>query len=135
MSRSLIEEISRGRRAITLARQRGLDTTVWEESLANLERRTLLAWAAQLAEQDVVLTSTVSYVEAPMRTITTERVSWYATHYLRTIAHARLQQQTGGWRPWTPEWWREREEEALGALAALRVALGERMRAEENRDE
>ena len=83
----------------------------------------LLPWASELAEQDLVLPERVSFVEAPKRTVTTERVSWYAVHYLKTISCARIQQQTGGWGLWTPEWWREREQEALGSLAALRKAL------------
>ena len=83
----------------------------------------LLAWAGGLAEQELCLPDPVTYAEAPMRTVTTARVSWYATEYLRTVTSARIHQQTGGWGLFTPEWWRQREREALGALEALRAAL------------
>ena len=36
---------------------------------------TLLAWASQLAEQDEVLSEPVTYVEAPLRPVSTKRVS------------------------------------------------------------
>jgi len=90
----------------------------------------LLAWGSELAEQKLVLPERVSYVEAPLRTITTERVSWYAALYLKTISYARLNQRTGGWGRFTPEWWKEQEHQALGALAALREALEKRESAE-----
>ena len=107
------------------------------EILAHLGRQTkappddsdtarLLAWASEFSEQELVLASPVSYVEAPRRTVTTGRVSSYAAHYLRTMLLARLHQRTGGWGHWTPEWWREREADALSALAALREAVQER---------
>ena len=83
----------------------------------------LLAWASELGEQNLVLPARVTYVEAPLRTITTERVSWYATLHLRTISHARLNQRNGGWGQFTPKWWKEQEEQALGALIALREAI------------
>ena len=88
-----------------------------------IEVTRLLAWAAEMAEQDRVLPDPVSYVEAELRIVTTARVSWYAAHYLTTISYARLQQQNGGWGRCTPEWWREREQEALKALRNLREAL------------
>ena len=96
-----------------------------EEKRQEMDPQTshLLAWASELAEQALVLPEPVTYVEAPKRTVSTTRVSWYAAHYLRTVSYARLQQEIGGWGHWTPEWWREREEEALGALAVLREAL------------
>jgi hypothetical protein len=86
----------------------------------------LLAWASELAERDVVLPEPVSYVEVPLRTVSTRRVSWYVAHYLKTISAARLYQENPElcWRPRTREWWKEREDEALGALASLRKALG-----------
>ncbi len=81
----------------------------------------LLAWASELAEKDLVLSSPVTYIEAPLREVTTDRISWYASHYLKTIAAAWLYRQYPDlcWGQWTPGWWQEREEEALGALAAL----------------
>ena len=36
MSRSLAENIARGRRAVRLARERGIDTGEWEQELADL---------------------------------------------------------------------------------------------------
>ena len=50
---------------------------------------------------------------------------WCAAQYLRTISYAKLQQSMGGWGQWIPEWWRKREEEAVGTLAALRKAIKE----------
>ena len=76
-----------------------------------------------LANTEQVFKSPVTYMEVPLRTVCTTRVSSYAAYYLKTISRARLQQQTGGWPPWTPQWWKEREEEALGALASLRDAV------------
>ena len=93
--------------------------------MAELEQESLLAWAAEVAEEGTELQWEVSYVEAPLRKVTTDRVSWYAGHYLTTIAQARLSQATSGWGRWTPQWWKEREDEALGALRALRGALEE----------
>ncbi len=122
---SLVEDIERGRKAIALAKQQGKDTSQWEAHLADLERQSLLGWASELAEQELVLTQAVCYVEAPLRTVTTYRVSWYAAHYLKTISTARLQQKIGGWKPWTPKWWAEREAEALQALHSIRAAMEE----------
>ena len=85
--------------------------------------RVLLAWATELSEQDLVLTAHVSYLEVPRRTITTERVSFYATHYLRTITSARIGQHAGGWGMFNGQWHKEREIEAITALAALRDAI------------
>jgi hypothetical protein len=83
----------------------------------------LLAWASELAEQDLRLTEPISYIETPLRTITTERVSYYAARYLWAISYSRTQQRTGGWGRFIPEWFRKQEEEALEALVALREAL------------
>ena len=83
----------------------------------------LLAWASELSDQDLVTPDQVSYVEAPLRTVSTERVSWYASHYLRTIISARIGQQIGGWGMFDARWRREREKEAISALAALREAM------------
>jgi len=83
----------------------------------------LLAWASELAEKGVELTEPVSFREAPLRTITTDRVSYYAAHYLKTVAYARLQQRIGGWGRFTPNWWKERENDSFYALTALRWAV------------
>jgi replicative DNA helicase len=83
----------------------------------------LLAWAAELAEQELVLPRPVSYVEAPLRTISTQRVSYYAALYLREISYARLQQRAGGWGSFTLGWFKEQERGAIEALAALREAM------------
>ena len=124
MERSVAENIVRGRRAIELAQCRGIDTASWEESLAVLERQHLLAWAVELSEQEITLPSAVSYVEAPLRTVTTDRISWYAGQYLRTISFSHLGQNlSGSWEPWTATWWRGIESEALAAMSALREAV------------
>jgi hypothetical protein len=95
----------------------------------------LVAWAMELAEQNLVLAEVVSYVEAPLRTITTEKVSRYAAIYLRTISYARLSQRTGGWGQFTREWWQGQEQQTLGALGALREAMGKLAKREEATDE
>jgi hypothetical protein len=87
------------------------------------ETEHLLAWAAELAEQELVLPRAVRYIEAPLRTITTQRVSYYAGLYLREISYARLQQRTGGWGRFTREWFKEQERGAIQALAALGEAI------------
>jgi hypothetical protein len=83
----------------------------------------LLAWASEIAQQDLVLPMPVRYLEAPLRTVTTHRVSYYANLYLREISYARLQQRTGGWGRFTSEWFKEQERGAIQALAALREAI------------
>ena len=84
----------------------------------------LKSWAGSLSEEGLVLNEPVMYVEAPLRVVTTKRVSWYAAHYLKTIGFARMGMESGSWSTWTPAWWKGREQEALGALRALREALG-----------
>ena len=65
----------------------------------------------------MVLTKPVHYVEAALRTVTTVRVSWYTTPtYLATISHAQFEQQYGGFGNWTPQWWGEREQEAIARV-------------------
>jgi hypothetical protein len=93
----------------------------WQPSVCDIPQ--LLAWASELAEQEVVLPEPVTYVEAPLRTISTPRVSYYAALYLREISYARLQQRTGGWGCFTSEWFKEQERGAIEALAALREAI------------
>lgn len=93
------------------------------ERPSEADESVLLAWATGLSEQELVLDEPVNFVEAPLRSVATSKASWYAAHYLKTISYSRLQQQSGGWHLWTPEWWKEREQEALGALAALKQAL------------
>ena len=83
----------------------------------------LLGWASELAESGLELNSPVTFFETALRPLTTTRVAYHARHYLCTIAHSRLQQKLGGWKPWTPQWWREREIEAIYALKALKSAL------------
>ena len=123
MPRTLAEDIDRGRMAIALARKRGLETAGWGAVMADLKRQTLVAWASELAEQDLVLTTPVSYVEKPRSVVTTGGVSHYASHYLRTITSARIGQQTGGWGMIDAQWYKGREGDALYALAALRGAM------------
>lgn len=86
----------------------------------------LLAWASELAEQDLTLPERISYVEAPLRPITTERVSHYAALYLRELNYARTMRQSGGWGRFNHEWSRKQEQLALIALRALRDALENR---------
>ena len=83
----------------------------------------LFAWASELAERDLVLSSAVSYVEAPRRRVTTERISGYAAHYLQAIAFTCMNQIVGGSGIWTTKWWEDREDEAMAALRALRSAV------------
>jgi hypothetical protein len=83
----------------------------------------LIAWARELAEQCMVLSQPVTFVETPLRTITTVRVSHHASVHLRTLAMARTNQVTGGWGRFTREWWQGQEKAALHALAALREAM------------
>lgn len=83
----------------------------------------LLAWASELAEQDLTLPETISYEETRPRPVKTNRVSHYAAVYLREIAYARMMQSTGGWGSFTPEWSQKQIDIALGALRALREAL------------
>lgn len=123
MSRTLAEDIDRGRRAIDLARHQGLDTTQWEMSLADLERQELLAWASELAERDLILSEAIRFEEEPLRPVSITDVSKYAVRHLRFIAKAGLEQRLGGWHIWTTDWWTEREHAALGSLAALRKAF------------
>jgi hypothetical protein len=123
MNRTLSENIAPGHLAITLARQLGVDTTAWEQALAELERRELLSWATELAEQEVVLPKPLTYLEASLRTITTERVSHYAAVYLRAISLAYSNKRTGGWGSLTQDWWQRQEKETIQALLALRRAM------------
>jgi hypothetical protein len=74
-----------------------------QEPVANCETHHLLAWASEIAEQDVVLPKPLTYIEAPLRTITTERVSHYAAVYLRTISLAHSNMRTGGWGSFTQD--------------------------------
>mgnify|MGYP001248068331 CR=1 FL=1 len=92
--------------------------TIPDDSDANL-----LAWANWLGEQELHLTEPVSFEETPLRTVTTCRISWYATSYLRDISRANVYRRTSCWGIFSPEWWAEREHQALMALAALREAM------------
>jgi hypothetical protein len=95
----------------------------FQERVENPETHHLLAWASELAEQDVVLPKPLTYVEAPLRTITTVRVSRYAAIYLRTMLLAQSNKRTGGRGTFTHDWWQRQEQEAIQALLALRGAM------------
>jgi len=122
---TLAENISVGRKSIATARQRGVDTSGWEAVLADLEQQQLLAWAAEFAEADVTLATPITYLETSLRPITTAQVSQSIRRYLKTVASAAIHRATGGWGRFTPEWWAEQANEALGALKALRSAMAE----------
>ena len=83
----------------------------------------LLGWASQFAQQDIVLEVPVTFVEAPLRRLTTAEVSSCVGKYLRIITRAQINQANGSWHPWTTEWWKGREEEAITALASLKQAI------------
>ena len=83
----------------------------------------LLNWASNLSEQKRVLHAPVKFLEAPLRPVQVEHVSDYAARQLRTIISARIHTDAGGWDNFTPEWWQDRKDDALAALAALRDAL------------
>jgi hypothetical protein len=95
MSRTLAEDIDRGRRAIDLARQQGLDTTQWEMSLADLERQEPLAWASELAERDLILSEAIRFEEEPLRPVSITEVSKYAVRHLLAYMDNRLVDGTG----------------------------------------
>ena len=65
MTRTLTENIARGRQAIALARRQAIDTASWEESLADLERQEILPWASEVSEQDIVLPEGVTVCRGP----------------------------------------------------------------------
>ena len=123
MTRTLTDNIARGRQAIALARRRAIDTASWEEALAELERQEILAWASEICEQDIVLADGVAFVEEPLRPVTVTKVSQYVADRLRFIIHAHFQQRTGDMGRWLPPWWKEREEASIGALFSLRSAM------------
>jgi hypothetical protein len=118
-----LRDVLRRHKADLVAYLRGIPIAIREVALAEMESQQLLAWASQLAEQELVLPEPVTYIEAPLRTIITPRVSCYAALYLREISYARLQQRTGGWGCFTSEWFKEQERGAIEALAALREAI------------
>ena len=104
---TLAENISVGRKSIATARQRGVDTSGWEAVLADLEQQQLLAWAAEVAESDMTLVSPITYLETPLRPITTTQVSQSIRRYLTTVARSELNRATGGWKiPYVAEAWR-----------------------------
>ena len=123
MTRTLTENIARGRQAIALARRQAIDTASWEESLADLERQEILAWASEVCEQGLVLPEGVAFVEEPLCTVTVTKVSQYVGDRLRFIIHAHFQQRTGGMGRWLPSWWKEREEASIGFLISIRSAM------------
>ena len=83
----------------------------------------LLDWARDLARKDLRLEVPVAFIEGPDVPVWVEKVSAYAAGRLGTIASSRINQTTGGWKPWDAAWWKEREKEALEALKALKEAL------------
>ena len=123
MTRTLTENIARGRQAIALARRQAIDTASWEESLADLERQEILPWASEVSEQDIVLVEGVTFVEEPLRPVTITKVSQYVGDRMRFIVHAHFQQGTGGIGRWLPPWWKEREKACIGALLSPRSAM------------
>ena len=123
MTRTLTENIARGRQAIALARRQAIDTASWEESLADLERQEILSWASEVCEQGLVLSEGVTFVEGPLCTVTITKVSQYVADRLRFIIHAHFQQRTGGMGRWLPSWWKEREKACIGTLSSLRSAM------------
>ena len=120
---TLAENISIGRKSIAAARQRGIDTSVWEVALADLERQQLMFWASELGQADMTLAIPITYQETPLRPITTTQVSQSVRRYLKTVASAEIHRATGGWGRFTPEWWDGQANQALGALKALRSAM------------
>ena len=92
-------------------------------TLEKEETARLLAWASEIADKNLVLEASLRYLEAPPRTVTTTRISWHAVCQLRTIAFARMNQESGGCCTWESSWWRDREAEAIEALKALREAV------------
>jgi len=122
---TLSENISIGRKSIIAARQRGIDTSGWEAVLDDLERQQLLSWASELAETDKTLARPIRYLETSLTPITTTQVSQSIRRYLKTVASAEIQRATGGQGRFTPEWWDEQANQALGALKALRSAMAD----------
>ena len=123
MIRTLTENIARGRLAIALARRQAIDTAIWEESLADMERQEILSWASEVCEQDMVLAEGVTFVEEPLCPVTITKVSQYVADRLRFIIHAHFQRHTGGMGTWLPSWWKEREKASISALFSLRSAM------------
>ena len=128
MPPELTDRVEQGRQAIAIARLQGLDTQVWEEHLDLLveaEQQLLMAWASEFGEVEVMLATSITYLETSLRPITTTRVSQSIRRYLKTVASAAIHRATGGWGRFTSEWWEGQANEALGALKALRSAMAE----------
>ena len=83
----------------------------------------LLAWATELADSDLTLSESMTFEEARSRTMTTYHPSWCAGNYLTAVAYAEVQQHWPPHQGLPPEWWKQRGEEAIAALAGLKVAL------------
>ena len=122
---TLAENISIGRKSIEAARQRGIDTSGWEAVLADLERQQLMLWASELGQADMTLAIPITYLETPLRPITTTQVSQSIRRYLKTVASAEIHRATGGWKDYPPEWWDGQANAAIGALKALRSAMAD----------
>ena len=128
MAQGLADRVEQGRRAIALARVRGLDTQAWEDHLNQLlaiELSYLLSWASELAETDKTLARPITYLETSLKPITTTQVSQSIRRYLKTVASAEIQRATGVWKEYPQEWWDEQANQALGALKALRSAMAD----------
>jgi len=105
-----------------------LDTKLWEEHLAQLlsiEISHLLSWAAEVAEADMILETPITYLETSLTPITTTHISFHAREYLKSLSMAEINSATGGWSWFTPEWWGEHGNQALGALKALRFVVAD----------
>ena len=122
---TLAKSIAIGRKSIAAARQRGIDTSEWESVLADLERQQLMFWASELGQADMTLAIPITYRETPLRPITTTQISQSIRRYLKTVASAKIHRATGGWGRFTPDWWEQQENEALGALKALRSVMAD----------
>ncbi len=105
------------------------------ESLAGqypeAERGDLVIWARGLANEGLVLPQALYFKEKPLVPVWVDRVSAYAARQLTTIVSAGIHKRSGGWGNWTPAWFQEREDEAFGALRAMRLALDEHANGEQ----
>ena len=128
MTPDLTDRVEQGRQAIAIARLQGLDTQVWEEHLNLLveaEQQLLMAWASELGEAEVMLATSITYLETSLRPISTTQVSRATRTYLKTVAMAKIHRTAGGWGRFTPEWWAGQANEAIDALKALQSAMSE----------
>jgi hypothetical protein len=85
----------------------------------------LLSWANQAAEEGLMLPEPVHFLETPLRPITLTAIGRYCREKLRVLAMAHSNQESGGWGKFSPEWWRQQEQEQFAALASLKASLDE----------